>query len=100
MRAEHERLAPAGAAGIDAVMTKVGPVVQGFTGWTDEQLAKVTARTLVMIGDHDFVTIEHAALELELIPDATLAVVPDTKHNDLMARAEIVVPIVEDFLAR
>jgi pimeloyl-ACP methyl ester carboxylesterase len=81
-------------------MAKLQPTIQGFTGWSDEELAAVTARTLVLVGDHDFVTIEHAALELELIPDARLAVVPGATHNGLMHRADVVLPILEDFLAR
>jgi pimeloyl-ACP methyl ester carboxylesterase len=100
MHREHERLAPPGDAGLDAFMAKLGPVIQGFAGWSDEELAAVTARTLVLVGDHDFVTIEHAALELELIPDARLAVVPGATHNGLMHRADVVLPILEDFLAR
>jgi pimeloyl-ACP methyl ester carboxylesterase len=100
MRREHERLAPPGDAGLDAFMAKLQPTIQGFTGWSDEELAAVTARTLVLVGDHDFVTIEHAALELELIPDARLAVVPGATHNGLMHRADVVLPILEDFLAR
>jgi pimeloyl-ACP methyl ester carboxylesterase len=100
MRREHERLAPPGAAGLEAVMAKLQPVIQGFTGWSDEELARVTARTLIMIGDHDFVTVEHAALELDLIHDARLAVVPGATHNGLLHRADVVLPILEDFLAR
>lgn len=100
MQREHERLAPAGSAGLDSFMAKLQPVIRGFTGWSDDELARVTARTLIMIGDHDFVTIEHAALALELIPDARLAVVPNATHNGLMHRADVVLPILEDFLAR
>ncbi|MFC5064915.1 alpha/beta fold hydrolase [Actinomycetospora atypica] len=97
---EHERLAPPGAAGFDAVSQKLGPHVMGFTGWPDDELTQVTARTLVMIGDHDFVTLEHAALTVELLPDARLAVIPGATHNGLMQRAAVVGPVVEDFLAR
>ena len=100
MQREHARLAPPGGAGMDAFMAKLQPTIQGFTGWSDEELSRVTARTLIMIGDHDFVTIEHAALELELIPDARLAVVPGATHNGLLHRADVVLPILEDFLAR
>lgn len=100
MRGEHERLAPPGDAGLEAFMAKLQPTIQGFTGWSDEELARVTARTLVLVGDHDFVTVEHAALELELIPDAQLAVVPHATHNALMHRADVVLPVLEDFLAR
>lgn len=100
MHRAHARLAPPGDAGLEAFMAKLQPTIQGFTGWSDDELARVTARTLIMIGDHDFVTVEHAALELELIPDARLAVVPDATHNGLLHRADVVLPILEDFLAR
>ncbi|HEY2221883.1 alpha/beta hydrolase [Actinomycetospora sp.] len=100
MKSEHERLAPAGGAGLDVFMAKMQPTIQGFTGWSDDELARVTARTLILVGDHDFVTIEHAALELDRIPGARLAVVPDATHNGLMHRADVVLPILEDFLAR
>ncbi|MDL5157574.1 alpha/beta fold hydrolase [Actinomycetospora termitidis] len=98
MAREHERLAPPGAAGMEAVGEKLGPVVQGFTGWSDDELARVAARVLVMIGDHDFVTVEHAELTRDLLPDATLAVVPNSTHNGLMHRADVVLPLVEDHL--
>jgi pimeloyl-ACP methyl ester carboxylesterase len=100
MRTEHERLAPPGDAGFEAFMAKLQPTIDDFAGWSDEELAQVMARTLVMVGDHDFVTIEHAALELELIPDARLAVVPHATHTGLLHRTDVVLPILEDFLAR
>ena len=51
-----------------------------LTGWSDEQLAGITAPVLVVIGDHDFVTVEHGALMKRLIPGAQLAVLPGTTH--------------------
>ena len=62
----------------------------GFSGWADEELAWVTANVLILLGDHDFVTIEHAALELERIPGARLAAVPSATHFGLMHRTGIV----------
>ena len=100
MQREHARQAPAGGAGLEAFMAKLQPTIQEFTGWSHEELARITARTLIMIGDHDFVTVEHAALELELLPDARLAVVPGATHHGLLHRADVVLPILEDFLAR
>ena len=100
MQREHQRLAPPGSPDLATFHAKLGPVVQEFTGWSDEELAQITARTLILIGDHDFVTVEHAALALELVPHARLAVVPAATHTGLLHRAEVVLPILEDFLAR
>lgn len=67
-------------------------------GWTDEQLASITAPTLLVQGDHDFVTIEHAGLMQHLIPGAHLAVLPRTTHMAVTRRADLLLPILADFL--
>jgi len=67
-------------------------------GWSDEQLAGITAPTLIVQGDHDFVTIEHAALMQHLIPGAHLAVLPDTTHMTVTRRADLLLPLLAAFL--
>jgi pimeloyl-ACP methyl ester carboxylesterase len=67
-------------------------------GWTDEQLAGITAPTLIVQGDHDFVTVEHAALMLELIPGAQLAVLPGTTHMQATRRPDLLLPLLGGFL--
>ena len=67
-------------------------------GWSDEQLAGITAPTLIVQGDHDFVTIEHAALMQQLIPGAHLAVLPATTHMTVTRRADLLLPILAAFL--
>lgn len=67
-------------------------------GWSDEQLAGITAPTLLIIGDHDFVTIEHAALMKQLIPGARLAVLPNTTHMSVTRHTDLLVPMLTDFL--
>jgi len=67
-------------------------------GWSDEQLAGITAPTLIVQGDHDFVTIEHASLMQHLIPGAHLAVLPDTTHMTVTRRADLLLPMLAAFL--
>ena len=67
-------------------------------GWSDEQLGGITAPTLIVQGDHDFVTIEHAALMQHLIPGAHLAVLPDTTHMTVTRRADLLLPMLAAFL--
>ncbi len=67
-------------------------------GWSDEQLAGITAPTLLVMGDHDFVTIEHAALMQHLIPGAHLAVLPATNHMTVTRRADLLLPMLAAFL--
>ncbi|MCX6462637.1 MAG: alpha/beta hydrolase [Pseudonocardiales bacterium] len=72
--------------------------MNGWTGWTDEQLAGVTAPTLVVVGDHDFTTTAHAALMQELIPGSQLAVLPGTTHMQAPRRADLLLPMLATFL--
>jgi pimeloyl-ACP methyl ester carboxylesterase len=67
-------------------------------GWSDGQLAGVTAPTLIVMGDHDFFTIEHAALMQHLIPGSQLAVFPGTTHMQVTRRADLLLPILARFL--
>jgi pimeloyl-ACP methyl ester carboxylesterase len=67
-------------------------------GWSDEQLAGIAAPTLIVLGDHDFFTIEHAALMQHLIPGSQLAVLPGTTHMQVTRRADLLLPMLARFL--
>ncbi len=69
-----------------------------LTGWTDQQLAGITAPSLIVVGDHDFMTVEHAALMLDLIPGSQLAVLPGTTHMQATRRADLLLPMLDAFL--
>lgn len=97
MREAYARVAPDPTHFL-AFMEKASAAVGTFTGWSPDELGSIKARTLVMVGDNDFVRVEHAAELRQLIPDSQLAVLPDTTHMQLTQRAELVVPIVERFL--
>src|SRR5690606_5615886 len=49
-------------------LEKIQPAVHAFEPWTDEQLARVEAPTLVIIGDTDFVKPEHAVQMQRRLP--------------------------------
>lgn len=72
--------------------------VEGWTGWTDEQLAAITAPVLVVLGDHDFTTAAHGAVMQELIPGSQLAVLPGTTHMQAPRRADLLLPMLAAFL--
>ncbi len=67
-------------------------------GWSDEQLAGIQAPTLLVLGDHDFVTVEHAALMQQLIPGAQLAVFPGTTHMQVTRRTDLLLSALAGFL--
>ena len=64
-------------------------VLASFHHETRARLALVQAPTLVMHGEHDrFTPLANARMLAELIPDATLVVVPGTAHVYLLERPE------------
>jgi pimeloyl-ACP methyl ester carboxylesterase len=55
----------------------------GFKDWPDSALQAISCPTLVLVGDQDIVTPEHAASMARTIPNARLAVVPGNHGNYL-----------------
>jgi pimeloyl-ACP methyl ester carboxylesterase len=95
----YATLAPEGTT-FEGVNAKVQPVVTAEENWSTAELAAITALTLVMIGDHDFLTVEHAAAIHRAVSGAQLAVVPGATHTALMHQVDVVAPILRRFLAR
>jgi pimeloyl-ACP methyl ester carboxylesterase len=98
MRRGYVRVAPHPEQ-FDAFQAKLGGMVAAFPGWSDEALRGIAAPTLVVIGDTDFVRVEHAAEMRDLIPDAQLAVLPGTTHVGVLQRVDLVLPMIERFLS-
>jgi hypothetical protein len=60
-------------------LERMQPVVHDLAGWTDDEIRSITAPTFLVIGDRDFVRLDHAAEMLDLFPDCRLAVLPATR---------------------
>jgi pimeloyl-ACP methyl ester carboxylesterase len=98
MRRDYLRVSPHPEQ-FEAFQAKVGGAVAAFQGWSDEALRAIAAPTLVIIGDTDFVRVEHAAAMRDLIPDAQLAVLPATTHVGVLQRVDLLLPMIERFLS-
>jgi pimeloyl-ACP methyl ester carboxylesterase len=61
-------------------------------------LGRITARTLVAVGDDDMVSLEHTIDIFRAIPDAELAVVPGTSHAVLLEKPALFNAVLLDFL--
>jgi pimeloyl-ACP methyl ester carboxylesterase len=83
--------------GFEAFAAKASALPQRMN-WSAADLGSVRSPVLLLIGDNDFVRIEHAAEMQQQLPDARLAVLPGCTHMDLVRRADLVLPLVEDFL--
>ncbi len=93
----YEKVAP-DPAHWPRIWEKVGAI--RWEGFTREQLAAIQAPVLIIVGDHDFVRIEHAAEALRRIPQGELAVIPDASHFVLFSEPDKVVPVVKHFLEK
>ncbi len=80
-------------------LERLQPVVHDWHGWTDDEIRSVAAPTFLVIGDQDFVRLDHAAEMLDLFPDCRLAVLPATKHTEVMQRSDQLRALVGTFLA-
>jgi pimeloyl-ACP methyl ester carboxylesterase len=69
-----------------------------WSGFSREELASIKAPLLIMVGDRDFVRVEHALETFRSIAGSELAVIPDAGHFALYSEPERVIPVVEHFL--
>jgi len=72
--------------------------MRNFKGWTVEEIRSVKAPVLVIMGDRDVASPEHAAQMYRLLPNAQLAIVPNTDHLRMVKRSDWVVPMIREFL--
>lgn len=80
------------------IFDKVGNIHWG--GFSKEELASIQVPTLIIVGDHDFVRVEHAVETFKSIPNAEVAVIPSASHFVLYSEPERAIPIVKHFLEK
>ena len=96
-RENYKRVAP-DPAYWPKIFDKVGNIE--WEGFSKQKLASIKVPFLILVGDRDFVRVEHAVASFRQIPNAELAVIPDAGHFALHSEPERVIPIVEHFLGK
>ena len=96
-QADYEAVAP-NPADLFPFLERLQPVVHDMAGWTADEIRSITAPTFLVIGDRDFVRLDHAAEMLDLFPDCRLAVLPATRHTEVMQRTDELRALVGPFL--
>jgi pimeloyl-ACP methyl ester carboxylesterase len=81
----YARLSPDGAEHWAVVLGRMRPMWAAEPDLTDEELQSIEAPTLLVIGDRDIVTPEHAAEMFRAIPNAQLCVIPNAGHGVMPA---------------
>jgi pimeloyl-ACP methyl ester carboxylesterase len=94
----YGEVSPDGRAHYPIVVAKLASMHDGEPSLTAEDLVGITARTLVMTGDDDQVSLEHAIEMYRAVPDCELAIVPGTSHGLLVEKPELCDSIIVDFL--
>jgi pimeloyl-ACP methyl ester carboxylesterase len=94
----YAELSPDGPHHFPVVSAKLARLNWEEPTLSSSDLSGVGSRTLVMIGDDDEVTLEHAIAMYRGIPDAELAVVPGTSHGLLHEKPALCNKMIVDFL--
>ncbi|KKG09870.1 alpha/beta hydrolase [Methanosarcina sp. 2.H.T.1A.6] len=91
------------------LIAKEQQLTREFKGWAPDEIRKIEAPTLIIIGDSDIVRPEHA-IEIFLLlgggvpgdltglPRSRLAVLPGTTHVTLVERADWLLSMITEFL--
>jgi pimeloyl-ACP methyl ester carboxylesterase len=95
----HGEVSPDGEAHFPVLAEKVLRMARAEPALTEDDLAGVAVRTLVMAGDDDAVRLDHTAALYRAIPDSELAIVPGTSHLLVMEKLATVYGLIADFLA-
>ncbi len=98
LRDQYAALSPDGPDHWDVVVAKMWQMWRTEPDMALDELANVAAPTLVLIGDHDYPTVEHAAAMQRALPDGRLEVVPDATHGLPVEKPDVVARLVLEFL--
>jgi pimeloyl-ACP methyl ester carboxylesterase len=92
-----------------SLVFKIGQLGQTWKGWTTDELKSITSPALLIFGDADLSTPNHAAEMFSLfgggpsgdfyeLPGSELAILPGTAHTEMMERTILLIPIITKFL--
>jgi pimeloyl-ACP methyl ester carboxylesterase len=98
-REMYAAVSPDGADHWPVVVAKMADVYAVEPDLTPDDLARITAPTLVLVGDDDLLTLEHTIALYRAIPRSELAVVPGTSHALPLEKPAQVNRVILDFLA-
>jgi pimeloyl-ACP methyl ester carboxylesterase len=82
---DYARLSPDGAGHWPVVLGRLKPMWSAEPSFTNEELQSIGVPTLLVIGDCDIVTPEHAVEMFRTIPGSQLCVIPNAGHGVMPA---------------
>src|SRR5436190_465079 len=97
-RSLHAASSPDGPEHWPVVWAKFGEMLSTQPDITPDDLASITAPTLVVASDDDMITIEHQLEIYRSIPHSQLAIVPGTSHALVLEKPGVLNQLVLEFL--
>jgi pimeloyl-ACP methyl ester carboxylesterase len=94
----YGEVSPDGEGHFPVVAAKIAELMRNEPHVDIAELARISARSLVMFADDDLMTLEHAVDMFDALPDAELAIVPGTSHFLTQEKPHLVNALVLDFL--
>ena len=98
LRIPYETVSPDGPEHWPVVFGKFSEMASAQPALSVEQLGQISAPTLVLVGDHDMISLEHTAELFRAIPNSQLGIVPGTTHDLAKQKAALVNRLILDFL--
>jgi pimeloyl-ACP methyl ester carboxylesterase len=94
----YDEISPDGPAHFPVVFEKTKRLWLNEPNIAKEELAKISAPTMVMAGDRDAIPIEHTLELFQSIKGAQLCIVPGTTHFLMSQKPDMVNTAILDFL--
>jgi pimeloyl-ACP methyl ester carboxylesterase len=98
MARSYGEVSPDGVEHFPVVAEKLARMHVAEPALSTSDLAGVRSRTLVMVGDDDEVTLEHAVALYRELPEGELSVVPGTSHGLLVEKPDLCNRQILEFL--
>ncbi len=96
----YDANSPSGAGHAQDLAARLGPELVRAPTLSEADLAKITARTLIMAADDDLIPIEHFVAQYRAIEHSELAVVPGTSHGFVAEKSAITRSLLIEFLTK
>jgi pimeloyl-ACP methyl ester carboxylesterase len=79
------------------LLQKVQAMWASSPGWSTLEMKRLSAPLLILLGDRDFLSVEHALELFHLVPNARLGVLPGCDHSALDQHPEWITSMLFDF---
>jgi pimeloyl-ACP methyl ester carboxylesterase len=96
-REEYQKVAP-DSKKWPTLLTKVLRCGIEWSGFSPNELKAIKAPVLIACGDHDLIPVERCVELSRMIPNAQLAVIPDSSHFVLFSEPARLLPTIAAFL--